>query len=202
MNPTGSWRTGSVADVQKVSTPVLKPRAEHALLDLFTGMIGEMRAERIGFPQIFGATTTFILAIVHASTRSGGRVDTRAEAMIRRAKSLLHERLDQPVELERVAGELRVGSSWLRRHFRHHTGLTVHHYHLQIRINRAMHLLSGTPSAIKEIAAQTGFEDAHYFSRLFKKKTGSSPESWRTLYQGGQRKLPGPSKGVQPGPDS
>ncbi len=89
--------------------------------------------------------------------------------------TLLHEWLDQPVELERVAGELRVGSAWLRRHIRHHTGLTVHHSQLQLRLNRAMHLLSGTTAAIKEIAAQTGFGEAHYFSRLFKKKTGGKP---------------------------
>ena len=41
---------------------------------------------------------------------------------------------------------------------------------------------------IKEIAAQTGFEDAHYFSRVFKKKTGRSPEMWRQLYQANSRK--------------
>ncbi|MDB6125250.1 MAG: AraC protein arabinose-binding/dimerization [Pedosphaera sp.] len=164
-------------------TPVLKPREEHALLDLFTGMVGEMRAERIGFSQILGSTTALMLAIVHAATRAGGRVDTHTEAVIRKTKLLLHERLEQPIELEQLANELHISSAWLRRNFRHHTGLTVHHYHLQLRINRAMHLLSGTPATIKEIAAQTGFEDAHYFSRVFKKKTGSNPETWRQLYQ-------------------
>lgn len=167
--------------------PVLRLREEHALLDLFTGIIGEMRAERIGFSQILGATTALILAIVHAATRAGSGVDTHAEAVIRRAKTLLHERVDQPIELEWVADELRVGSAWLRRNFSHHTGLPLHQYHLQLRINRAMHLLSGTAAAIKEVAAQTGFDDAHYFSRVFKKKTGSSPEVWRRLYQANHR---------------
>lgn len=168
-------------------TPVLRPRAEHALLDLFTGMIGEMRAGRVGFSQILGATATLMLAIVHAAARTGGTIDTHAETLIRQAKVLLHERLDQSVALESVAAELRVSSAWLRRHFSHHTGLTLHQYHLQLRLNRAMHLLSGTADAIKEVAAQSGFEDAHYFSRIFKKKTGSSPENWRRLYQASHR---------------
>lgn len=163
-------------------TPVLKPREEHSLLDLFTGMVGEMRAERIGFSQILGATTVLMLAIVHAAARARGSIDTHAETVIRQAKSLLYERLDQPIELERVADKLHVGYAWLRRNFLHHTGLALHQYHLQLRINRAMHLLSGTTVTIKEVAAQSGFDDALYFSRLFKKKTGRNPESWRRLY--------------------
>ena len=162
-------------------TPVLRPREEHSLLDLFTGMIGEIRAERIGVSQILGATTALMLAIVHASARAGGSIDTHAEAVIRKAKALLHERLDQPIELKRVADELQVGYAWLRRNFRHHTGLALHQYHLQLRLNRATHLLSGTTVAIKAVAEQTGFEDAHYFSRIFKKKTGCNPEAWRRL---------------------
>ena len=164
-------------------TPVLKPRAEHALLELFTSLISEMRAERIGFSQILGATTALMLAIVHAAARAGEAVDTHAETIIRRAKVLLHDRLNQPVELKAMAAELHVGYAWLRRNFRHHTGLALHQYHLQLRINRAMHLLSGTPAPIKEIADQTGFEDAHYFSRVFKKKAGCNPEDWRRRYQ-------------------
>jgi AraC-like DNA-binding protein len=163
--------------------PVLKILDEHALLDLFTSMIGEMREERIGSAKILGATAALMLAVIHAGTRGGHRVDTHAEAVIRRAKSLLRKCLDHPIELEQLAGELRVSSAWLRRNFRHHTGLTVRSYHLQLRLNRAMYLLSGTSATIKEIAAQTGFEDAHYFSRVFKKQTGRSPETWRQLYQ-------------------
>lgn len=66
-----------------------------------------------------------MLAVVHAATRAGGRIDTHAEAMIRRAKALLHEHLEQPVALERAAHELRVSAAWLRRNFRHHTGFDV-----------------------------------------------------------------------------
>ena len=69
--------------------PVLKPRAEHPLLEVFTGLIGEMRAERIGFSQILAATTALMLAIVHAAARAGESVDTHAETVIRRAKALL-----------------------------------------------------------------------------------------------------------------
>ena len=153
-------------------------------------MIGEMRAERIGFPQILAATTSLMLAIVHAAARAGESIDTHAESVVRKAKALLHERLDQPIELKGVADELHVGYAWLRRNFRHHTGLALHQYHLQLRINRAVHLLSGTTAAIKEIADQTGFEDPHYFSRVFKKKTGINPEEWRRVYQAGRRDNP------------
>lgn len=164
-------------------TPVLRPRAEHALLDLFTDMFGEMRHERLGFSQILGATTGLMLAILHAAARAKGNTDTHHEAAIRKAKAVLHERLDRALDMEQVAGQLHVSYAWLRRHFRYHTGLPLHGYHLQLRVNRAMHLLSGSSAPVKEVAAQTGFEDAQYFSRLFKKKTGRTPEDWRRQYQ-------------------
>jgi len=165
------------------TNPVFRPRDENPLLDLFTGLISEMRAERIGSSHILGATASLMLATVHAGARAGEASDTHAETVIRKVKSLFHERLDASLKMEQVAEELHVGYAWLRRIFRDHTGLALHQYHLQLRLNRAMNLLSASPASVKEVACQTGFDDAHYFSRMFKKKTGSSPEAWRRVYE-------------------
>jgi AraC-like DNA-binding protein len=164
--------------------PVLRPGNEHALLDLFTGMISGMRREGAGSSHILGATASLMLATVYAGARSKDGGNTHAETVIRKVKALFHERLDAPLKMEQVAEDLHVGYAWLRRIFHDHTGLALHQYHLQLRLNRAMNLLGGSLITVKEVAHQTGFDDAHYFSRLFKKKTGSSPEAWRNLSQG------------------
>jgi AraC-like DNA-binding protein len=159
--------------------PVLAPRGDHPLLDHFTGIISEMRLERAGFAQIIAATTTLMLATIRAAARPLRNTATRAEAIIRRAKKILHQRLDRVVNLTALAQELGVSSAWLRLHFRKHTGLPVLKYHLQVRINAAMHRLRATDDSIKEIAAQCGFADAHYFSRAFRKIKGCTATEWR-----------------------
>lgn len=165
------------------SQPVIKPCGEHALMDLFAQMFSEMRAERTGFSQIIGSITTLLVANLTAASRSQHSSYTRSKAVIEKAKSLLHERLGQRMDPRDLAGQLHVGYAWLRREFHRHTGLALHQYHLQLRVNKAMVLLSGSDTVIKEIAGRTGFDDAHYFSRIFKRKTGYAPEDWRRLFQ-------------------
>jgi transcriptional regulator GlxA family with amidase domain len=64
-----------------------------------------------------------------------------------------------------------------------HTGLAPHQYLLEMRLVRARNLLVGTNLSIKGIAVQTGFEDEHYFSRLFRQKLNVTPSQWRSRSQ-------------------
>jgi transcriptional regulator GlxA family with amidase domain len=57
--------------------------------------------------------------------------------------------------------------------------LSPHQYLLELRIVRARSLLTEAEFSVKEIATQTGFEDEHYFSRLFRQKLHFTPSQWR-----------------------
>jgi transcriptional regulator GlxA family with amidase domain len=70
--------------------------------------------------------------------------------------------------------------------FAHHTGLSPHQYRLQVRLGRARTLLSETALSVKEVAFRCGFESEHYFSRLFRRKTGVAPGRWRRSLSGGR----------------
>ncbi|PKR82998.1 hypothetical protein CWO92_21515 [Heyndrickxia camelliae] len=48
-----------------------------------------------------------------------------------------------------------------------------------LRIREAKRLLDETELAIKEIALLTGFQNQHYFSRVFKKVVGKAPKQYR-----------------------
>jgi len=49
----------------------------------------------------------------------------------------------------------------------------------RVRLDRARRLLDSTALPVLRVAASVGFEDAFYFSRRFKRDTGSSPRAWR-----------------------
>jgi AraC-like DNA-binding protein len=66
--------------------------------------------------------------------------------------------------------------------FKESTGLTPYKFWLSYKIDEAKNLLIKTNKSIKEISAFLGFEDEFYFSRLFKRKEGSSPKFFRESF--------------------
>ncbi len=50
---------------------------------------------------------------------------------------------------------------------------------IEARILSAQRLLCYSGLSVKEVALECGFEDIHYFSRLFRHKSGLSPVEWR-----------------------
>ena len=58
-------------------------------------------------------------------------------------------------------------------------GLTPNNYLQGIRIRHACRMLKESEMSITDIAYECGFDDANYFSRLFKKKMGVTPSRYR-----------------------
>ncbi len=70
------------------------------------------------------------------------------------------------------------------RQFQEHYGSPPHRYFLALKMNRAAQDLDNEAARIADIAADYGYEDQFYFSRLFKKVTGYSPMAYRALDKG------------------
>lgn len=72
-------------------------------------------------------------------------------------------------------------ASYINRIFKKELGVSPLQYITTLKIEKAKELLrSPTPLDIREIAAAIGYEDARYFSRVFKNETGMTPTSWAT----------------------
>ena len=63
--------------------------------------------------------------------------------------------------------------------FKQFTGTSPMRYFNQIRVKIACQLLDNSADSIRQISQQLGFEDPYYFSRLFKKTMGMSPQFYR-----------------------
>ena len=58
-------------------------------------------------------------------------------------------------------------------------GRSIETYVIEVRLIRAKEYLSDTDMTIKEIASSMGYQNENFFSRQFKKKTGTCPTSFR-----------------------
>jgi AraC family transcriptional regulator of arabinose operon len=67
--------------------------------------------------------------------------------------------------------------SHFRRLFREHTGSSPHSYQLQCQMKTAADRLAKGDS-IKEVASELGYQNLHYFSRLFKARIGLAPRHY------------------------
>lgn len=168
-------------------SPVFSPGLGRSWHELFTRAIEVLELETAGYHQILAGLTFEMLTRLHAQDRVEKLGNTRDNAVVRKAKYLIMERLKEKIDWEELARDLHVSYSSLRHAFQQHTGFSPYQYQLQLRLNKAKILLNSTPQSVKEIARQIGFDCPYHFSNLFKRKTALSPLAWRHDARGGGR---------------
>lgn len=68
--------------------------------------------------------------------------------------------------------------------FREYTGFSPHAYLVRIRMEHAAELLSDSDLGVGEVGRMVGYENALYFSRVFRAQTGRSPTEYRRFGAG------------------
>lgn len=86
---------------------------------------------------------------------------------------------DDKLSLQDAAAHVRMSPSHLSKVFAQETGETFIEYVMQMRIRKAMELLLATNDKTYEVAFKVGYNDAHYFSNVFRKATGMTPRDFR-----------------------
>lgn len=84
------------------------------------------------------------------------------------------------VTLEQISAATGYSVSHVIRIFKTSFGITPYQYLLERRISTAKIYLISSCKNIKEIAYELGFNDEFHFSTIFKRKTGVSPQAFRT----------------------
>lgn len=77
--------------------------------------------------------------------------------------------------VEELAAELGTSPRTLSSRFSQTMGTSIRQYQINLKLEQAYTALCGSGMAVKDIAEKYGFCDAYYFSRMFKKKYGFSP---------------------------
>lgn len=98
---------------------------------------------------------------------------------VQKAVLLIDSDLSADLSLSSLSRHLGLSSGYLCAIFKKETGKTVSEYIREKRIKYAAHLLSSTNLQVQTIALHCGIVDIQYFSKIFKKQIGMTPNEYR-----------------------
>ncbi|HEU4324603.1 MAG TPA: substrate-binding domain-containing protein [Roseiflexaceae bacterium] len=119
------------------------------------------------------------VALLRDIVAPGEALPQPTSLVVKAAIVYLHQNYAQRLTRQEIADAVGISSNYLSRIFHQEVGLSAWDCLNRFRILKAQELLRRSPASIAEVAAQVGFDDPAYFSRMFRKHTGLSPQAYR-----------------------
>ncbi len=158
----------------------LQPR----LLAEFEALL-DLRRQGLSLPhfiyaahQLQALLASLAVLPARAQLKSGRVLDVDAVQAVMRAH--LHGSLN----LDELAAQFKLSRFHFAKTYRRLTGHAPIEDFIRLKMAHACRLLDEGEQGVRQIAEQLGYEDAYYFSRLFRKVVGMAPSHYRALHQG------------------
>lgn len=110
---------------------------------------------------------------------AGGRFASDSDAVVRRARTIMQEHVDDPLSCGALAEELGLSLRQLERRFKQQLGQTLHSEYMLVRVEKAHQYLQQTSLSVTEVAALTGFSSVEYFAKVYRRVFGVLPSTDR-----------------------
>ncbi|WP_150275311.1 helix-turn-helix transcriptional regulator [Paenibacillus tepidiphilus] len=104
---------------------------------------------------------------------------SRSETHAERINDWLDEHYKETFSLEDLAAYLHLSPYHISHLYKDSTGMTLTEYLIRRRVREACNLLANTGLSVQEIAAEVGGLSPSYFSQMFRKAKGMSPEQYK-----------------------
>ena len=116
----------------------------------------------------------------HRSSSTLAGFDSSEKAVIvNTLMKYLHENYMRQISLETISKSIYLSPAYISKVFRDEIGESPINYLIKIRLSKARELLLEGGHSIKSVARAVGYEDAYYFSKLYKKYNNISPSRVR-----------------------
>lgn len=162
-------------------------QAVSELLEPFSASVDSLFPELIqtgnDFPQSETEKRELLLALFQRwiEYRDMHQHDKHGLTLLKAREYIKQNYFCQDISLESVASYVNLSPNHFSTVFSQETGKTFIEYLTAVRIKKAKELLTGSKMKCGDISYEVGYGDPHYFSFLFKKKTGTSPSEYRSI---------------------
>jgi len=114
---------------------------------------------------------------IEAARARTGTISSRDE--INRVARYVRDHIEKPISAPAMAELAGMSLAHFSRLFKRESGLTFSEYLAHKRVEAAKTMLLSGNEVVDEVARATGFENAAYFYRVFKRVTGMTPGDFR-----------------------
>ena len=148
-------------------------------------LIVETQSKQKGYKLFVQSYIEQIFAHIlrHMSDKSNSDTPVSFDERILKVLNIMDRLYYLPLDIESLAAECNIGRDRFFHLFTKTVGVPPQKHLTNIRIKNAKRMLIETNRSVADIAERCGFNDAMYFSRVFKKKTALSPSEYRKVYE-------------------
>lgn len=111
------------------------------------------------------------------------RRSPHADAVVRSCEDWLAGNYTSGDAIRQVVERSKIPERTLKRRFKAATGMALIDYVQNLRVEAAKHALESGSLPVDEISLAAGYEDASFFRRLFKRRTGMTASQYRRMFQ-------------------
>lgn len=149
--------------------------------DLFIMLENEMREKNLYSQRMASSTVYKILAVAANYPHKYKTLKSRKQNFFDDALALMRNSFSDPeTNVDSISRRLRVHRVSLSRVFRERIKTSPSRYLMTLRMEKAKALLNDMELSIKQISGLSGFSDANYFEKVFRKFNGKTPTEHRS----------------------
>ena len=153
-------------EIVRFSTPIVYDnRLEQRILSLSNAILSE-KDEALCSELLLSLTDSLIQTDLSTDYK-------KDNAIIRKAKDMLHTNLENVLKLDEIGKELNLSKFQFIRLFKAHTGISPYQYFLNCKIERAKQLIEKNGD-IYSAVAECGFVDLTHLNKHFKSVYGTT----------------------------
>lgn len=146
------------------------------ILALHSGSLGQAEKDLRSASLLTQLLTQLLLCVMRPLRQA------QTPALMERIRQFLAEHYQSKLTLAQLGTQFGLSPCYLQRQFKQRYGQSPTEYLMLLRIVHAKELLRMTQKSIGEIAYAVGFENLGYFTRLFKRQEGLTPQEYRRLW--------------------
>ena len=146
---------------------------------IYNQMIRELQLQRVNHEDMISLYMHHIFITINRYIKE--RRETKNDTIndIERAAHYFKDNYNKQISIEQYAAEHLMSVNWFIHSFKSVMKISPMQYIISLRIAMAKGYLENSAKNIAEISNEVGYENALYFSRLFRKYTGMTPTEYR-----------------------
>lgn len=148
---------------------------------IFEKIYTEYKAQKNGSVNLIRLYIAEILIKLLRKIQTGEQagLSSAQKKLVAQVMTYIENNYNIKIKTEALATKLFFNKNYIAKLFKQETGLSIHDFVREIRLQEVCRLLSSTERTIGDIAVACGFDDMKTFYAVFKKYKGCTPKEYR-----------------------